>query len=161
MLAKLNLKHKHPKTDNVKLHPGTACKSMFYHSLEPVEGIKNEEDRKESTVRSGDEEQPTRSSETKDGNEAVEEVKELPEAFPKWEMKSLLPDSLSIEIQITKLSRQPRESESLGDKKSNGWKSMWLELHYYLTINIKKCLHTHLTSLCPQIKWTLQDGAEA
>ncbi|XP_018944336.2 uncharacterized protein LOC109072556 isoform X1 [Cyprinus carpio] len=118
MLAKLNLKHKHPKTDNVKLHPGTACKSMFYHSLEPVEGIKNEENRKESTVRSGDEEQPTRSSETKDGNEAVEEVKELPEAFPKWERKSILPDCLSIEIQMGKLGRQPRESESLEDKKS-------------------------------------------
>lgn len=114
MLAKLNLKHKHPKTDSVKLHPETACKSVFYHSLEPEEGIRNEED---SKVRS-DEEQPTRSSETEDGNEAVEEVKELPDEFPKWERKSLLPDSLSIETQVAELSRQPRESESLEDKMS-------------------------------------------
>ncbi|KAF4118534.1 uncharacterized protein si:dkey-9i23.6 [Onychostoma macrolepis] len=117
MLAKLNLKHKHPKTDCVKLHPETACKSVFYHSLEPEEGIKNEEDRKDSKVRS-DEEQATRISETKHGNEAVEEVKELPDAFPKWERKSLLPDSMSIETQVAELSCQPRESESLEDKMS-------------------------------------------
>ncbi len=117
MLAKLNLKRKHPKTDSVNLHPETACKSVFYHALEPEEGIKYEDDRKDSKVIS-DEEQPTRSSETEDGNEAVEEVKELPDAFPKWERKSLLPDSLSIETQVAELSRQPRESESLEDKMS-------------------------------------------
>ncbi|XP_016089524.1 uncharacterized protein, partial [Sinocyclocheilus grahami] len=78
------------------------------------------DDRKDSTVRSDDddEEQPTRSSEKEDGNKAVEEVKELPDAFPKWERKSLLPASLSIETQVAKLSCQPRESESLEDKKS-------------------------------------------
>ncbi|XP_026106716.1 uncharacterized protein LOC113078609 [Carassius auratus] len=119
MLAKLNLKHKHPKTDNVKLNPDTACKSMFYHYLETEEGIQNEEDRKDSTVGSDeDEEQPTRSSETEDGNEAVEKVKELPDAFPKWERKSLFPVSLSIETQVAKLSHQRKESELLEDKKS-------------------------------------------
>lgn len=117
MLAKLNLKHKHPQTDCVKLHPETACKGVFFHSLEPEEGIKNDEDRKDSKVRS-DEEQPNRSSETKYGNEAVEEVKELLDAFPKWERKSLLPDSLSIETQVAELSRHPRESESTVDKMS-------------------------------------------
>ncbi len=117
MLEKLNLKHQHPKTDCVKLHPEAACKGVFYHSLEPEEGIKNEEDGKDSKVRS-DEEQPAWSSETKDGKEAVEEVKELPYVFPKWERKSLLPDSLSIETQVSELSRQPRESESLVDKMS-------------------------------------------
>ncbi len=40
MLEKLNLKHQHPKTDCVKLHPEAACKGVFYHSLEPEEGIK-------------------------------------------------------------------------------------------------------------------------
>ncbi len=64
MLAKLNLKRKHPKTDSVNLHPETACKSVFYHALEPEEGIKYEDDRKDSKVIS-DEEQPTRSSEQK------------------------------------------------------------------------------------------------
>ncbi|XP_059410395.1 uncharacterized protein LOC132143833 [Carassius carassius] len=119
MLAKLNLKHKHPKTDNVKLNPDTACKSMFYHYLETEEGIQNEEDRKDSRVGyDEDEEQPTRSSETEDGNEAVEKVKEHPDAFPKWERKSLFPVSLSIETQVAKLSYQPKESEPLEDKKS-------------------------------------------
>ncbi|XP_043094644.1 uncharacterized protein si:dkey-9i23.6 isoform X2 [Puntigrus tetrazona] len=117
MLAKLNLKHKQPKTDDVKLHPDTVCKSVFYHSPEPEGSVTNEEDRKNSTVRSdGDEEQPTRSSETEHGNEAVEEVQELPDAFPKWEKKSLLCNALSIETQVAEVGWQPSESEPFEDK---------------------------------------------
>ncbi|XP_016323572.1 uncharacterized protein LOC107674185 [Sinocyclocheilus anshuiensis] len=114
MLAKLSLKHKHPIS-----HPDTACKSVFYHSLESEEHITNEEDRKDSTVRSdGDEEQPTRSSETEDGKEVVEEVKELPDALPNWERKRFLPVSLSKETQASELSQQPSKSEFLEDKKN-------------------------------------------
>lgn len=112
MLAKLSLKHKHPKTDNVTLHSDTACKSVFYHSMESEESITNEEDRKDGTViADGDEEQPARSSETEDGNEAGEEV-------PRWKRRDFNPVSLSAETKIADLSRWRSESEDKQTKET-------------------------------------------
>ncbi|XP_018937987.2 uncharacterized protein LOC109065471 [Cyprinus carpio] len=108
MLAKLSLQHKHPISHQDK----KVCKSVFYSE----ERLTNEEDRKDSTVRSyGDEEQPTRSSETEDGNEVVEEVKD---ALTNQERKNFLPVSLSTEIQASELSQQPSKNEFLEDKKN-------------------------------------------
>ncbi|KAI2668310.1 hypothetical protein H4Q32_005003 [Labeo rohita] len=116
MLAKLSLKHKHPKTDNVKLHSDKACKNLNGF-VQSEESITNEEDRKDGTViADGDEEQPARSSETEDGNEAVEEV-------PRWERRDFHPVSSLVETKMAELSRWQSESE---DKQN---KETWTEEH--------------------------------
>ncbi|KAK2909080.1 hypothetical protein Q8A67_004917 [Cirrhinus molitorella] len=119
MLAKLSLKHKHQKTDNVKLNPNTAYKSVFYHSLESEKRITNEKGWKDGTVRSDDdEEQPARSFEAEDGNKAAEVVNELPDALPKWE-KRFLPVSLSVERKVAELSWQRSESVDKQNKETS------------------------------------------